>query len=111
MPIQRTRVKYATIFIFPPAAKGKPAVVTTSPERLSVREGDLVDWTIVDATGQTAGRQVSLVWTGRSPLKEEPKPFERYVRAAVRKAKPGIYKYSVAIDGKVVFDPELEIMP
>ena len=32
-------------------------------------------------------------------------------RAAVRpRGKAGIYKYSVTLDGKVVFDPEVEIM-
>ena len=106
----RARVRYATIFIFPPAAKGKPAVVTTSPERLSVREGDVVDWTVVDASGQADARLVSIGWQGRSPLKEEAKPFPRFTRGTVRKAKPGIYKYSVLVDGQVAFDPELEVV-
>lgn len=110
MPSLRVKVKYATIFIFPAQGKIKSVVVSTSPERLTVREGDVIDWTVVDATGEAGKRQVSLSWKERSPLKEEVKAFPRFTRAAVRKAKPGIYKYSVLVDGKVLFDPEIEIM-
>lgn len=108
--MSRPRVRYATIFVFPPPAKGKAPVVSTSPERLTVRAGDYVEWTVVDATGM--GSKVSVDWGKRNPLKgESGSPFERRTRDAVRaKAAPGIYKYNVLIDGKVVFDPELEIM-
>lgn len=106
----KVRVKYATIFIFPAGGRSKSLVVSTSPERLTVREGDLIDWTVVDATGQAGTRKVSFTWKERSPLKEEPKAFPRFTRATVRKAKPGLYKYSVAVDGEVLFDPEIEIM-
>ena len=110
MSSQRVRVKYATIFLFPPPAKGKPPVVSTSPERLTVREGDTVDWTVVDASGQGAQLNVTIGWAGRSPLKREPEPFDRSVRVSVKKVKPAVYKYNVLIDGKVVFDPELEVV-
>lgn len=106
----RVRVKYATIFLFPPPAKGKGPVVSTSPERLTVREGDVVDWTVVDASGQAGQYKVTIGWEGRSPLKKEPEPFDRTSRVSVKKVKPAIYKYSVLIDGKVVFDPELEVV-
>lgn len=109
--MSRVRVRYATIFVFPPPSKGKAPVVSTSPERLTVRPGDRVEWTIVNASG-LAGK-VSIGWVKENPLKgESGSPFERRTRDVVReRAKAGIYKYNVLIDGKVVFDPELEIMP
>ena len=109
MSTTRVKVKYATIFIFPAPAKGRAPVVTTSPERLTVRRGDVVDWTVVDATGAATPREITIGWEGRNPL-EEVKPFPRATRAAVKKAKDGIYKYSVIVDGKVAFDPEIEIV-
>ena len=45
----RVRVKYATIFVFP-AAKGAASRVSATPETLTVRPGDTVDWTVVNAT-------------------------------------------------------------
>lgn len=106
----RLRVRYATIYLFPPAGKGKSAVVSTAPERLTVRTGDAVEWTVVNASGSPA--QVTIGWEKRSPLKgESGSPFERRARDMVRaKVERGIYKYSVLVDGKVAFDPELEIM-
>lgn len=108
MTTSRYKVRYATIYVFPAAAKG--VRVTSSPERLTVRAGDIVDWTVVNAGAAPTGR-VSIQWKERSPLKADPKPFERFERAAVlRKVKPGLYRYSILLDGKVVFDPELEVM-
>lgn len=108
--MSRPRVRYVTIFVFPPPARGKAPVVSTSPERLTVRPGDLVEWTVVNASGLPG--HISIGWDQRNPLKgESGKPFERRTRDAVRaKAEPGIYKYNVLMDGKVVFDPDLEIM-
>jgi hypothetical protein len=109
--MSRPRVRYATIFVFPPPARGKAPIVSTSPERLTVRPGDHVEWTIVNASG--LGGKVSIGWKEENPLRgESGSPFERRTRDVVRpKAKGGIYKYSVLIDGKVAFDPEIEIMP
>ena len=108
--MSRPRVRYATIFVFPPPAKGKPPVVSTSPERLTVRPAEYVEWTVVNASG-LPGR-ISIGWEKLNPLKgDSGKPFERRTRDTVRaKAEPGIYKYNVLMDGKVVFDPDLEIM-
>lgn len=108
--MSRLRVRYATIFVFPPAAKGKAPVVSTSPERLTARAGDYVEWTIVNASGMAA--KISVGWEKHNPLKgESGRPFERRTRDVVRaRVEPGIYKYNVLLDGKVVFDPELEIM-
>ena len=69
-----------------------------------------MDWTVVDASGQGAQLNVTIGWAGRSPLKREPEPFDRSVRVSVKKVKPAVYKYNVLIDGKVVFDPELEVV-
>ena len=107
MPAKRPKVRYATIYVFPAGAKG--VRVSAAPERLTVKPGDVVDWTIVNATSGAAG-EVSIAWKGRSPMTEEPKPFERFQRAEVRKVKSGLYRYSILINGKEVFDPELEVM-
>jgi len=103
-------VRYATIYVFPPAARGKAPIVSTSPERLVVRAGDAIEWTVVDAAG--SGGRVTIGWAKDNPLKgTTAEPFERRTRDYVRaKAKAGIYKYNVLLDGKVLFDPDLEIM-
>lgn len=109
--MSRPRVRYATIFVFPPPPRSKAPVVSTSPERLTVRPGDRVEWTIVNASGLSG--KVSIGWVKENPFKgESGSPFERRTRDIVRdKAKAGIYKYNVLLDGKVAFDPEIEIMP
>ena len=109
----RARVRYATIFVFPATAKGKPMRVSAAPEVLSVRVGDIVDWTVVNATGADSPGKVTIRWKDKSPLKAEPKEFERAVRATVRRdVKPKKrFRYSILIDGVEVFDPEIEIMP
>lgn len=108
--MSRLRVRYVTVFVFPPPAKGKAPIVSTSPERLVARAGDAIEWTIVNASG-LAGR-LSLSWKDNNPLKgTSGEPFERRVRDFVRsRVKEGVYKYSVLLDGKVVFDPDIEIM-
>ena len=112
MGAARTRVRYATIFVFPAPAKGKPVRVSAAPETLSVRAGDTVDWTVVNATGADSPGRVSIKWKDKNPVKGEPKDFERAARVTVRDdVKPKRrYRYSIVIDGVEVFDPELEIM-
>lgn len=108
----RYRVRYATIFVFPPAARGGKPRVSATPETLTVREGDVVDWTIVNATAAESPGKVTIRWKGKSPLEGEPKEFDRKARATVRmksKAKTP-YRYSILLDGEEVFDPELEVM-
>jgi plastocyanin len=107
----RVRVKYATIFVFPAAAKGGRVKVSATPETLTVRPGDTVDWTVVNATGADSAGMVSIKWKDKSPVKADPKEFDRKARAEVRgSAKKGIYRYSILLDGIEVFDPELEVM-
>lgn len=108
--MSRLRVRYATIFVFPPPARGKAPLVSTTPERLVARAGDAIEWTVVNASG-IAGK-ISLAWKKDNPLRgTTSEPFPRRTRDAVRaKVKPGIYAYQVLMDGKVVFDPDLEIM-
>lgn len=108
--MSRLRVRYATIFLFPPPARGKAPVVTTSPERLVVRPGDAIEWTVVNASGITG--KVTLGWKDDNPLRgATSEPFDRRTRDVVKsKVKDGIYRYNVLLDGKVVFDPDLEIM-
>lgn len=112
MGAARTRVRYATIFVFPAPAKGKPVRVSAAPETLSVRAGDTVDWTVVNATGADSPGRVSIKWKDKNPVKGEPKDFDRAARVTVRDdVKPKRrYRYSIVIDGVEVFDPELEIM-
>ena len=77
---------------------------------LAFRPGDAIEWTVVNAAG-LPGR-VTLGWKKDNPLKGTTgEPFDRRVRDSVRtKVKDGVYKYSVLLDGKVVFDPDIEIM-
>ncbi len=106
MATTRRRVRYATIFVFPAGPKG--VRLNAAPERLTVRAGDVVDWTVVNATGKAVGL-ASIKWKDKSPLKREPKPFERFDRGVVGRVKPGCYRYSVVV-GDEVFDPELEVI-
>lgn len=108
--MSRLRVRYVTIFVFPPAGRGKTPVVTTSPERLVARPDDAIEWTVVNAAG-VSGR-ITLSWKKGNPLKGTTgEPFDRRTRDFVRtKAERGIYKYSVLLDGVVVVDPDIEIM-
>ncbi|MGE0360975.1 MAG: hypothetical protein AB7H93_14565 [Vicinamibacterales bacterium] len=107
----RVRVKYATIFVFPAAAKGGRVKVSAAPETLTVRAGDVVDWTVVNATAADSPGKVSIKWKDKSPVKGEPKEFDRKARAQVRaSARKGVYRYSILVDGVEVFDPELEVM-
>lgn len=108
--MSRLRVRYVTIFVFPPPAKGKAPIVSTSPERLVARPGDAIEWTIVNASGVPG--KVTLGWKKDNPLKGTTgEPFDRRVRDSVRpRTKDGVYKYSVLLNGEVVFDPDIEIM-
>lgn len=108
--MSRPRVRYATVFVLPPAGRSKVPVVSTSPERLVVRRGDLIEWTVVNASG-IDGR-VSFAWKEINPVKgDSAEPFDRRARdTVIKKVRDGVYKYSVLLNGKVLFDPELEIM-
>ena len=107
----RVRVKYATIYVFPAAAKGGRIRVSAAPETLTVRPGDTVDWTVVNATAADSPGKVLIKWKEKTPVKGEPREFDRKARAEVRaSAKKGVYRYSILIDGVELFDPELEIM-
>ena len=88
--MSRLRVRYATVFVLPPAAKGKAPVVSTSPERLVVRPGDTIEWTVVNASG-VEGR-VSFAWKEINPLKggsaealRSPRPRHRHQEGAGRR--------------------------
>ncbi len=105
------QVRYATIYVFPSTdRKSRGVRVSAAPETLSVEAGDIVDWTVVDATGGTG--KISIKWKEDTPLKAEPEPFGRAARARVRRGvkKGTTYRYSVLLDGVEVFDPEIEIM-
>jgi hypothetical protein len=98
--------------VFPGRDKGSAPAVSMTPERLTVRRGEIVDWTIVDANGVVKPSRITIRWKDRSPIEKEPSfRRARFARARVLSEVPaGRYRYSIAIDGKVVFDPELEIM-
>jgi hypothetical protein len=112
MDNSRPEVRYATIYVLPSRDKGGAPSVSMSPERLTARKGDIVDWTIVDHQSGVKSSRITIQWKDRSPVDKEPS-FRRARFSRVRvvtEVPPGRYRYSVAIDGKVVFDPELEIM-
>ena len=111
MQNSRPEVRYATIFVFPSREKGAAPLVSMTPERLTVQPGEIVDWTIVDHAGVVKPSRVTISWKERSPVEKEPSfKRARFSRSRVAQVPAGRYRYSVAIDGKLVFDPELEIM-
>lgn len=109
--MSRPRVRYATVYVLPPAGTSKQPIVSTTPEHLYVRRGEIVEWTVVNGTGQRG--EVTFQWDKPNPL--EGQSLEKFTRRAsdtVRKdAKKGVYKYSVFLNGRKAFDPEIEIMP
>lgn len=109
--MSRQRVRYATVFVLPPAGKSRLPIVSTTPERLVVRRDDIIEWTVVNASGIDG--QVTFEWDKPSPLRGQSlEPFSRRARDVVhKKAEKGVYKYSVLLNGKKLFDPEIEIMP
>lgn len=105
----RPTVHYATLYLF--GSGSEVTVGSVTPERLSVRVGDLVDWTIVDATGARIDpKRVSIRWKDRSPLGKDPVFERRAARSPIRRGSKGTYRYSLMIDGRELFDPELEVM-
>lgn len=111
IPTHRPKIRYATIFVFPPPSGNDRPVVSTTPDRLTVSPGDVVDWTIVDATGAFKNSRLTIGWKERSPFEKDPS-FRRgrASRVPVARVPTGRYRYSVVIDGEVVFDPEVEVM-
>lgn len=102
-------VRYVTIYLFPSTDKKSPVRANAAPELLTVCPGDIIDFTVVDAAG--VGGQVSFQWDERgTPLKEEGKPFPRSTRLRVRRGAKGRFKYDVLLNGKKVFDPEIEVV-
>lgn len=106
----RPTVHYATLYLFGTGAEVTVGSVT--PERLSVRVGDLVDWTIVDATGAKIDpKRVTIRWKGeRSPLAKEARFEGRAARSPIRRGSKGTYRYSLVLDERELFDPEVEVM-
>jgi hypothetical protein len=109
--MSRMRVRYATVFVLPPAGKSRMPIVSTTPQRLVARRGDVIEWTVVNASGIEG--VVSFTWDKDNPLRgDSSKPFPRRARDTVfAKARKGVYKYSVLFNDKLLFDPEIEIMP
>lgn len=105
----RPTVHYATLYLF---GNGQEVTVgSVTPERLTVRAGDLIDWTIVDATGSVVDpRRVTIRWKDRNPLAKEAVFERRAARSPIRRVPKGIYRYSLVLDGRELFDPELEVM-
>lgn len=103
-------VHYATLYLF--GSGNELSVGSVSPDRLTVRAGELVDWTIVDATGAKIDpRRVSIRWKdGRTPFANEPVFECRTARQPIARGSKGTYRYSLVLDGRELFDPELEVM-
>lgn len=102
-------VRYVTIYLFATNDKKAPIRANAAPELLTVRAGDIIDFTVVDAAG--VGGNVTFEWDDRgNPLKDEYKPFPRSARLRVRRGAKGRFKYNVLLDGKKVFDPEIEVV-
>jgi hypothetical protein len=102
-------IRYVTVYLFPSNDKKSPVRANAAPELLTVRAGDIIDFTVVDAAG--VGGTVTFEWDERgNPLKDEYKPFPRSVRLRVRRGAKGRFKYSILLNGRKVFDPEIEVV-
>ncbi len=82
--MSRLKVRYATVFVLPPAGKSRDTGgAPPSPERLVVRRGDTIEWTVVNASG-IPGR-VTFGWEEGNPLKgDSAEPFDPCAPAAPR---------------------------
>lgn len=105
----RPTVHYATLYLF--GSGNEVTVGSVTPERLTVRVGDIVDWTIVDATGSVVdSRRVSIRWKDRNPLAKDTVFERRATRSPIRRVPKGVYRYSLVLDNRELFDPEVEVM-
>ena len=107
----RPRVRYATIFVFPGRAKGKVRVNAT-PETLTVRAGDTVDWTVVNARPPTRPAGSSIGWKDKKPAEgraARTSSARRGRRCAPRPSRASTATASCSTASEV-FDPEIEVM-
>ena len=107
----RPKVRYATIFVFPGGAKGKVRVNAT-PETLTVRPGDVVDWTVVNAASDASAGRVSDRLEGSQSAEGRARRSSIARRGPGCAPRPGPAATSTAScsTARSVFDPEIEVM-
>lgn len=126
----RPQSRYTTVYLFPTGDAASPVRVSASPEVLYVRQGDRVEWTVVDATGR--GGAISFrIKQGEDPFdpfEDDPQgpttsaadkrsaqqqegAFTRVRTGRVRadaRLVPSV-RYSILVNGVELFDPEIKM--
>lgn len=113
LPWPTKNTNYVTVYLFGDSADG-PFVASVEPERLVVRRGEPVYWTLVknfrDDKGEAGRARVDIQFNERTPLDAERPSFARSAETKIRRdAKKGRYPYTVVVNGEPLFDPEVDI--
>lgn len=119
------KVGYASIFVAPTADPTTPIVVKVAPERLTLRAGDFVDWSVVDLA--RANASLAIRFLEGDPLEAPTGEFRTSVRRRVRDVsehpdfakqrqqhrgdgpRVAVFPYQVFINGQPGVDPEIQI--
>lgn len=113
LPWPPKATNYVTVYLFGASSDG-PFVASVEPERLVVRRGEPVYWTLVksfrDDKGEQGRARVDIRFNGPTPLDTERPSFARSTETKIRRdAKRGRYQYTVFVNGEPLFDPEVDI--
>lgn len=117
------KVNYATVYVSPTGEAAAPFIVKVAPERLNVRVGEFVDWTVVDLSRTKPS--MSVRFSQGEPLELPTGEFTTSVRRKVRlpaspteqrkvastrgEPSPLVFPYQVFINGNPGVDPEIAI--
>lgn len=104
---------YVTVYLFGSSPEG-PFVASTAPERVVVRRGDVIYWSVVknfaDAKGEEGRARVEIRFNAERPIDGELPEFARLTKSVVsRRAKKGNYRYTIFVNNEPLFDPEVMI--
>lgn len=104
---------YVTVYLYGNGPEG-PFVASTAPDRVVVRRGDAIYWSVVknfaDRKGEEGRARVEVRFNGEQPLDRELPEFARLTKSTVsRRAKKGTYRYTVFVNKEPLFDPEVMI--
>ena len=113
---------YATVFLTPTGVTATPCAAKVAPDRIQVKKNEDVDWTIIDLCGGTSNYtiDVELRWPDsskkcgeqNSPLDPPAASGRRGITRAIdrRCRENDVFRYEVWLGGRLLTDPELEIM-
>lgn len=113
LPWRGATSHYVTVYLYGTSPDG-PFVASTAPERVVVRRGDTIYWSVVknfvDGKGEDGRARVEVRFNGEQPIDGELPEFARLTRSTVsRRAKKGVYRYTIFVNREPLFDPEVMI--